>query len=104
MPSLSEGLPMVAVEALTHGLAIVGSRIGGLADVACEVDKSGAGGNARLYDLAEGTGGLAAAMKPFLLDPQILMAARRASLEKASSFDLNHALDDYEAVLKQASR
>lgn len=104
MPSLSEGLPMVAVEALTHGLAIVGSRIGGLADVACEPDKNGAGGNARLYDLAEGTGGLAAAMKPFLLDPQILMAARRASLEKASAFDLKHALDDYEAVLKQASR
>ncbi|MFZ0435660.1 MAG: glycosyltransferase [Chthoniobacterales bacterium] len=104
MPSLSEGLPMVAVEALTHGLAIVGSRIGGLADVACEPDKSGAGGNARLYDLAEGAGGLAAAMKPFLLDPQILMAARRASLEKASAFDLNHALDDYEAVLKQATR
>jgi hypothetical protein len=32
------------------------------------------------------------------------MAARRVSLEKASTFDLNHALDDYEAVLKQASR
>jgi hypothetical protein len=47
---------------------------------------------------------LAAALKPYLLNPQILMAARRASLEKASAFDLNHALDDYEAVLKQATR
>jgi glycosyltransferase involved in cell wall biosynthesis len=101
MPSLSEGLPMVAVEALTHGLAIVGSRIDGLADVAAE---AGEAGNARLYNLAEGTEGLAAAIKPFLLDPDALMSARRASLAKASSFDLNHALDAYESLLQHACR
>ena len=33
MPSLHEGLPMVAIEALQRGLAIVGSQIGGMRDV-----------------------------------------------------------------------
>ena len=104
MPSLSEGLPMVAVEALTHGLAIVGSRIGGLADVAEETGALAGGGNARLYELSEGAEGLATALKPFLLDPEALMSARRASLAKASAFDLNKALDAYEAVLRNACR
>lgn len=101
IPSLSEGLPMVAVEALANGLAIVGSRIGGLADVACE---TGEAVNARLYDLAVGPEGLAAAMKPFLLSPESLMAARRASLAKSSAFDLEHILDAYERVLKESAR
>jgi len=101
IPSLSEGLPMVAVEALAQGLAIVGSRIGGLADVAFE---DGEERNARLYDLAEGTSGLASALRPFLEDKDALMAARRASLGKASAFEIEHALDDYERVLKGAAR
>ncbi len=33
MTSLHEGLPMVAIEALQWGLAIVGSQIGGMRDV-----------------------------------------------------------------------
>lgn len=101
IPSLSEGLPMVAVEALANGLAIVGSRIGGLADV---TDETGEAANARLYDLTAGAEGLAAALKPFLLDPEVLMAARRGSLAKSSAFDLNHALDAYERVLLRAGR
>lgn len=101
IPSLSEGLPMVAVEALAHGLAIVGSRIGGLADVASE---HGTEGNASLYDLAEGADGLASALRPFLVDQDALMSARRSSLGKVASFDINHALDAYEAVLKGALR
>lgn len=101
IPSLSEGLPMVAVEALANGLALVGSRIGGLADVACE---SGQASNARLYDLAEGPEGLAAALKPFLVDRNALMASRKASLGKAAAFDIDHALDAYEALLKESAR
>jgi glycosyltransferase involved in cell wall biosynthesis len=101
MPSLSEGLPMVAIEALTHGLAIVGSRIGGLADVAFE---TGEIRNARLFDLSDGSAGLADALRLLLLDPQALLAARKASLELASRFDLENTLDNYENVLKKACR
>ncbi len=96
IPSLSEGLPMVAIEALTHGLALVSSRIGGLGDVA------EAGSNAHLFELADGAEGMAEALKPFLLDPTALFTARQASLAMASRFDLERSLDAYERVLKGA--
>jgi glycosyltransferase involved in cell wall biosynthesis len=100
IPSLSEGLPMVAVEALSRGMAIVGSRIGGLADVTCE---SGEQQNARLFDLSEGPQGMADALTPFLQDAQVLRRAREASLGLASRFDLSKVLDDYEMVLREAT-
>jgi glycosyltransferase involved in cell wall biosynthesis len=99
MPSLSEGLPMVAVEALAHGLAIVGSRIGGLADVACE---SGAA-NARLYDLSSGPEGFAETIKPLLNDPMALLEAKKASLTMVSKFDLGGVLDEYESLLRSVA-
>lgn len=97
IPSLSEGLPMVAVESLTHGLAIVGSRIGGLADVACD---SGEQANARLFEIQEGAEGFSAALKFFLINPEALREARQASLAMATRFDLKHTLDQYEQLLK----
>jgi len=99
MPSLSEGLPMVAIEALTQGLAIVGSRIGGLSDV---TEERGTKNNARLFDLSEGEKGFADALKPFLMKSELLTAARQASLEMATHFDLNQSLDAYERVLQRA--
>jgi len=97
LPSLSEGLPMVAVEALANGLAIVGSRIDGLADVAEE------GSNARLFDLKEGAKGLASALQVLLEDPEALKSARRASLSMSTRFDFNSTLDHYEAVLQESA-
>jgi len=101
IPSLSEGLPMVAVEALAHGLALVGSRIGGLADVAHE---SGEYANARLFELAQGVEGFTAALKPLLLNSDDLIKARTASLSLAGQFDLKHSLDLYEHLLVSAAR
>ncbi|MCE9587099.1 MAG: glycosyltransferase family 4 protein [Verrucomicrobia bacterium] len=101
IPSLSEGLPMVAVEALAHGLAIVGSRIGGLADVAHETEEHA---NARLFELAQGAEGFAAALQPLLLNSAALMKARTASLSMAAQFDIKHSLDQYQQLLISAVR
>jgi len=101
IPSLSEGLPMVAVEALAHGLALVGSRIGGLADVAHD---TGDHVNARLFELSQGAEGFAAALGSLLLDSNELMKARNASLAMASRFDLRHSLDQYERLLVSAAQ
>lgn len=98
IPSLSEGLPMVAVEALANGLAIAGSRIGGLADVLEE------GVNGTAFDVAAGQEGFARALRPLLTDPQRLESARHASLGLSGRFDLDRSLDAYEAVLKESSR
>ncbi len=101
IPSLSEGLPMVAVEALAHGLALVGSRIGGLADVAHE---TGDHVNARLFELSQGAEGFAAALGSLLLDSNELMKARIASLAMATRFDLRQSLDQYERLLVSAAQ
>jgi glycosyltransferase involved in cell wall biosynthesis len=96
MTSLHEGLPMVAVEALQHGLAIVGSDIGGLQDVV-ENDRNG-------FLCALTPEAFADKLRLLLADDAKFLAARRASLELAKNFDLEKSLDAYENALLEASR
>ncbi|MBX9577630.1 MAG: glycosyltransferase family 4 protein [Chthoniobacterales bacterium] len=97
MPSLSEGLPMVGVEALGNGLAIVGSSIGGLQDILLE------GKNGALFDLTTGASGMAKVMKPFLENRKILNASQQASWSHAASFEWSHSVDLYERMLFEAA-
>jgi glycosyltransferase involved in cell wall biosynthesis len=96
MTSLHEGLPMVAVEALQCGLAIVGSDIGGLHDVIED------GRNGFLCPLTPEA--FAERLRTLFADAPRLLAARRASLELAGNFDLEKSLDAYEKALLEASR
>ena len=96
MTSTSEGLPMAAIEALRHGLAIVGSRIDGLSDV---IDD---GSNGIFCDLSPES--FANSLRSLLASPQRLTAMRLASLEKVSDFNLPDRVTDYERVLASASR
>jgi glycosyltransferase involved in cell wall biosynthesis len=94
MTSTSEGLPMAGIEALRHGLAIAGSRIGGLLDV-IEDQKNGT-----LCDLTPEA--FAAALRGMLGNPARLLAMRRASLAKARDFNLPDRVSDYARVLEGA--
>ena len=96
MPSLHEGLPMAAVEALQHGLAIVGGRIGGMRDVVEE------GRNGFLCDFSPEA--FAQKLRLLLADEAFLGKTRRASFEKARDFDLEKSVDAYEGVLSSAKR
>lgn len=93
IPSLSEGLPMVGIEALAHGLAIVGSRIGGLQDIIEEKR------NGRFFDLAAEAPGMAREVEQFLKNRQVLLDAQACSLEKAQLFEWKRSIDSYEEVL-----
>ncbi|GAB4173078.1 MAG: glycosyltransferase family 4 protein [Terrimicrobiaceae bacterium] len=95
MPSLHEGLPMAAVEALWHGLAIVGTRIGGLRDVVRP------GQNGALSELHPDS--FADALRSLLSSPTRLKAAREASLRLAAEFDFEKSLTAYERVLASAA-
>lgn len=97
MPSFSEGLPMVGVEALAYGLAIVGSRIGGLQDVITE-DQNG-----RFFNLSEGPQAMADALRPLLENPKLLMQMQEASRQQATAFEWNHSIDAYEEVLSSCA-
>jgi glycosyltransferase involved in cell wall biosynthesis len=91
MPSFSEGLPVTGVQALARGLALVVSNIGGFMNL---VDKNGF-----LIDVSN-IGEYVVALRKLISDPQLLLQFRKASLEKASQFDIVHVVDEYEKILK----
>ena len=94
MPSLSEGMPVAAIEALAHGLAIAGSDIPGLRDVLTH----GVNGiTAPVNDVASYASGL----RQLLTDRGLLAAAQDASLERARAFDLQGIVEEYERVLHE---
>jgi glycosyltransferase involved in cell wall biosynthesis len=95
MPSLNEGLSMVAIEALQHGLAIVASQIGGMQDIVEE------GRNGFLCELSPGA--FAQKLGTLLADAPMLEGMRRASCQKAGDFDLEKTVAAYEAVLRESS-
>ena len=94
LPSSSEGLPVAAVEALKHGLAIVASDIPGVRDV---VEHGVNGYRLPLDD------SYAQKLNWLLQSDETLQAMKRASWEKARGFDIKHIADQYETVLREAT-
>lgn len=93
MPSRSEGLPVVGVQALAKGLAIVASRVGGFVDL---VDNNKNG-----YLIPqEDTGGFSTALLSLLSDSNCLISFRNASLEKAKYFEINQVVKEYEDLFQ----
>jgi len=91
MPSLSEGLPVVGVQALAKGLAIVASRVGGFVDL---VDEDQNGYLIPPQDTAAFSGRLRDALK----NPARLLSLRQSSLEKAKSFEITRIAGQYEII------
>ena len=91
MPSLSEGLPVVGVQALAKGLAIIASRVGGFVDLVDEAR------NGYLVE-RENTSNFSWKLRELLKDPNRLLSFRNASLEKAKSFEIDRIVDQYENI------
>ena len=91
MPSLSEGLPVVGVQALAKGLAIVASRVGGFVDL---VDEAQNGYLVERGDISS----FSLRLRDLLEDPNRLLSFRNASLEKAKSFEIDRIVDQYENI------
>jgi glycosyltransferase involved in cell wall biosynthesis len=96
MPSLSEGLPVVGVQALAMGLAIVANKVGGF------VDLVEPGRNGSLAEPGDREG-LTAALRALLSNPAALEKARRRSRELARRFDIESVADDYQAIFREAA-
>lgn len=92
MPSLSEGLPVVAVQALAHGMVIVGSEIGGLRDVV-------RGDNGFLIPLND-LSGFRACLRTLISDQALLARLGENSKKLAEDFDLDKVGRAYEALLE----
>ena len=94
MPSLSEGLPVVGVQALANGLAIVASRAGGF------VDLVEPGRNGFLADSGNKEA-LCGALRNLLSDREALLKARLASRDLARRFDIQAVVDGYETIFRE---
>ena len=92
LSSQSEGLPMVGVEALMAGLAIVAPNIPGVRDIVID------GENGRLASPPGNPVSLAAALRS-TLNPKVLPNYRTASLKLAAHFDINRSVTAYEDLL-----
>ena len=96
IPSLSEGLPVAGIEAVSRGLAIAGSNIPGLRDVVADgvngwsIPLGSAPTWAKMLDLAAS-------------DVVDLQRRKEASLRMATRFDLVKITDAYERVLTHAA-
>ena len=94
MPSLAEGLPVVGVEALSKGLAIVASEVGGFVDLV-ENNKNG-------YLIHQGdTQKFALPLRALLSNEARLLSFRNASLEKAKAFDIHRIVEQYEQIFQK---
>ena len=98
MPSRSEGLPVVGVQAMASGMAIVAGNAGGFIDLVKP------GENGFLYD-PEDTAGMCEGLSALLLEPERLLNARRKSLAFSENFDLQTIVSSYvqlfEEVIKE---
>lgn len=93
MTSSSEGLPMIGVEALAAGLAIVSTRIDGMADIVEEHQ------NGLFVSADEGAEGIASALSALLSNPALLKSMRLHGARKVLQFGLEKSVSDYEAAI-----
>ena len=95
MPSTSEGNPVAAIEALKSGAAILGSDIGGLADLVRDRDNGFAVPTADYGPFREKLRALAS-------DHALLARMKSRSLEAAGKFDIGSIAAAYESFLARA--
>ena len=93
MPSFSEGLPVVGVQALAKGLAIVASRIGGFLDL---VDENK---NGYLIDVQD-KDAFADILRKLISDTDLLFQFRAASLKKSRDFEIQKVADQYQIIFQ----
>ena len=95
MPSLSEGLPVVGVQALAMGLAMVMSDAGG------NVDLVNPGVNGFVFEPND-VDAYERVLRELLTDPEKLLRFRKASREFARQFDQKMITTQYEIIFSAA--
>ncbi len=96
MPSLSEGLPVVGVQGLAMGLAMVLSRAGGNVELVQNSE------NGYLVEVDDESG-YEARLRTLLGDPEICLTARVASRQIAHRFDINSIVESYANIFTRVS-
>lgn len=95
MSSLEESFCLAALEAMAGGLAVVGTAVGGFAELAEH------GRTALLYAQGDHTAA-AELVRRVLTDHALRLGLRRAAAERARAFSVAAAVERYEAVYSPA--
>lgn len=93
LPSKAEGLPIVGIQALATGLALVLSNAGGNP----EIVEEGVNGYIKAPN---DTAGFVEALRSLLTDPEKLAAFRKRSYELSERYDIEKVVDAYEAAFE----
>ena len=96
MPSTVEGLSLAAIEALKHGLTLIGSDIGGLHDV---IDDRVNGLRFPVNDCSR----FAECLRTLLGQPAAILRMKNSSRDKVRQFSLEKIAAQYEEFLRGAS-
>lgn len=91
LPSRSEGLPVVGVQALALGLALILSEAGGNVELVRPAE------NGALFPVGD-LDALTSALHALLVSPAALASARQKSLDMAAAFDLEAIVSQYELL------
>ena len=96
MPSFTEGLPIVGLQALVLGLAIVATRVGGFVELV-EPTRNG-------YLVQDAAGnGFSGPIRGLLSDLEKLLSFRKASFEIAKQFDIRKIVQSYDMLFHEAA-
>jgi glycosyltransferase involved in cell wall biosynthesis len=93
MPSSAEGLPIVGVQALAMGLAIVGSRVGGFIDIVEQ------GKNGYLFS-PDDLEAMQKVLRQLINSPEMLLAFRKQSRKFAGRFGITRVIEEYIKVFE----
>lgn len=94
LASTSEGLPMALLEAMSHGLAIVATAVGGVPDVVTD------GGEALLVEPGDAAA-LAAALGELGSDPELRRRLGAAALRRSAEFSPEAVAARIEAIYRR---
>lgn len=97
LPSRSEGLPVVGVQALAMGLALVVSEAGG------NVELVQPGENGHLFPPGD-LNALTESLRSLLASPSAIQSAQAKSRAMAKAFDLSVIVEKYETIFKAVIR
>ena len=94
MPSFTEGLPIVGLQALVLGLAIVATRVGGFVELV-EPEYNG-------YLVQDAVGnGFSEPLRGLLSNPEKLLSFRKASFKIADQFDIRQIVQSYNELFRE---
>ena len=91
LPSRVEGIPLIGLQSLANGLAIVASRVGGI----IEMVDDGLNGFLHAPDDVQG---FIESLRGLLTNPVLLLKTKKASREHSHKFDISHILREYERI------